>query len=270
MSFTNLDRREREALKASIIDLGGYVCPDMSKSCTHLVVGNENKSSMKRQYVPLVACYKSIELPIGRCCSIVWSSCRAAHEWQIPVVSLAWLTETLDKRSVIPIASYRLQSSSELASTSLTAATDCTNATARQVLTAQFSCVLSSGQYQLLVHTTQSKYDTSCLLSSSSWEQHDRSTGGLRKFICIRRSSMCCTDPYASHESRVLLQDSMRSGANAASLSAKPAAGAVEPAGDQLTDAQEPGCRRRHVDMAGCPGSVGQEGMLWGRRNPYP
>lgn len=52
VSFTNLDRRDREALKGRVEELGGTVCPDMSKSCTHLVVGNENKASMKRQYVP--------------------------------------------------------------------------------------------------------------------------------------------------------------------------------------------------------------------------
>jgi hypothetical protein len=52
VSFTNLDKREREALKIRIEELGGTVCPDMSKSCTHLVVGNENKASMKRQCVP--------------------------------------------------------------------------------------------------------------------------------------------------------------------------------------------------------------------------
>lgn len=50
VSFTNLDRRQREALKSRVEELGGTVCPDMSKSCTHLVVGNENKASMKRQY----------------------------------------------------------------------------------------------------------------------------------------------------------------------------------------------------------------------------
>jgi hypothetical protein len=47
ISFTNLNRRQRAAYQRSIEELGGTVAADMSKHCTHLVVGDTSKMSAK-------------------------------------------------------------------------------------------------------------------------------------------------------------------------------------------------------------------------------
>lgn len=47
LSFTNLAKRARTRYQKDIEDLGGSVAPDMSKKCSHLVVGDASKPSSK-------------------------------------------------------------------------------------------------------------------------------------------------------------------------------------------------------------------------------
>ena len=47
LSFTNLQKKVRQRLKGAIESLGGRMAPDMSKSCTHLVVGDLHPISQK-------------------------------------------------------------------------------------------------------------------------------------------------------------------------------------------------------------------------------
>jgi NAD-dependent DNA ligase len=47
LSFTNIPKRRRVQLQKQVEKLGGTVAPDMSKHCSHLVVGDVNIISQK-------------------------------------------------------------------------------------------------------------------------------------------------------------------------------------------------------------------------------
>lgn len=78
----------------------------------------------------------------------------------------------------------------------------------------------------------------------------------------LSMASTACDAPRQLH-TWIHLQESLRSGANATSLSNDPATDAVQPPGKQQNHVQAKAAgRRRDVDMADCPGSAGQGGMI--------
>lgn len=50
LSFTNLAKRARTRYQKDIEQLGGSVAPDMSRKCSHLVVGDASKPSSKLRW----------------------------------------------------------------------------------------------------------------------------------------------------------------------------------------------------------------------------
>lgn len=60
LSFTNLAKRARTRYQKDIEELGGSVAPDMSRKCSHLVVGDSSKPSSKLRYARLYVDYSCI------------------------------------------------------------------------------------------------------------------------------------------------------------------------------------------------------------------
>jgi twin BRCT domain len=80
LSFTNLVKRRRLALVEHIERLGGVVSPDMSRNCSHLIVGDVSVPSQKMRCVPV---QKRISAHMCRCIDMcltrVCISARACH-----------------------------------------------------------------------------------------------------------------------------------------------------------------------------------------------
>jgi twin BRCT domain len=67
LSFTNLLRRTRVALQADIGKLGGFVSPDMSRNCTHLIVGDTSVPSQKMRCAGLRHIHEWLQTPSAPC-----------------------------------------------------------------------------------------------------------------------------------------------------------------------------------------------------------
>lgn len=107
LSFTNLAKRARSRFQKDIEALGGSVAPDMSKKCSHLVVGDASKPSSKLRCVSPEG-FEEI-MQIVRLYTLRNDRIhRAANEWAIPVITLSWLEKTIQTKKIIPLSSYRV------------------------------------------------------------------------------------------------------------------------------------------------------------------
>ena len=69
ISFTNVSKRDRPRLCKAVEELGGRVTPDMTKTCTHLVVGHFS-ASPKLKCAPLHESLQRYYKALGLCCAV--------------------------------------------------------------------------------------------------------------------------------------------------------------------------------------------------------